>query len=96
MTEERKVRHLDLFSGIGGFALAATWVWGERHEMAAFCEIDPFAQSVLQKLWPSVPIVADVREMDGARYAWATESEERLREKAIMKRISSPPEILIL
>lgn len=24
-------RHLDLFSGIGGFALAASWVWGEQH-----------------------------------------------------------------
>jgi len=36
--------HVDLFSGIGGFALAAQWA-GFR--TVAFCEIDPFCQEVL-------------------------------------------------
>ncbi len=38
--------HIDLFSGIGGFALAARWS-GIR--TVAFCEIDPFCQKVLRK-----------------------------------------------
>jgi len=56
------VKHLDLFSGIGGFALAARWVgW----ETVGFCEIDPYCQQVLRKHWPDVPIYEDVRELDG-------------------------------
>ena len=56
------MRMLDLFSGIGGFALAASWVWGDELDIAAFCEIDPFCQKVLQKHWPDVPIIEDIRE----------------------------------
>jgi site-specific DNA-cytosine methylase len=36
------MRHVDLFSGIGGFSLAASWVWGEEHEIVCFVEIDKF------------------------------------------------------
>lgn len=55
------MKHLDLFSGIGGFALAARWVgW----ETIGFCEIDPYCQRVLRKHWPGVPIYEDVRELD--------------------------------
>lgn len=38
--------HIDLFSGIGGFSLAAKWA-GFR--TIAFCEIDPFCQEVLKE-----------------------------------------------
>lgn len=56
------MRHLDLFSGIGGFALAARWCgW----ETVAFCEIEPYCQKVLRKHWPDVPIYPDVRELHG-------------------------------
>jgi DNA (cytosine-5)-methyltransferase 1 len=58
------VRHLDLFSGIGGFALAASWVWPD-HEIVAFCEKDEFCQKVLGKHWPDVPVIADIRDMKG-------------------------------
>ena len=34
------MRHLDLFSGIGGFALAARNVWGADYENVGFCEIN--------------------------------------------------------
>ena len=52
------MRHLDLFSGIGGFALAARKVgW----QTVGFCEIDPYCQKVLAKHWPGVPIYEDVR-----------------------------------
>jgi DNA (cytosine-5)-methyltransferase 1 len=51
---------LDLFSGIGGFSLGL-----ERAGMktVAFCEIDPAAQAVLRKHWPSVPIFSDVTKL---------------------------------
>lgn len=61
--------HLDLFSGIGGFALAA-----KRHGMktVAFCEIDPWARRVLNKNFPSVPIHEDVRQLSGKQYEGIT------------------------
>ena len=34
------MRMLDLFSGIGGFSLAATWAWKEELEIVGFVEID--------------------------------------------------------
>jgi DNA (cytosine-5)-methyltransferase 1 len=54
---------LDLFSGIGGFSLAASWVWDDELEIVAFCEIDKFCQKVLKKHWPDVPIIEDIREV---------------------------------
>ena len=55
---------LDLFAGIGGFTLGL-----ERagFETAAFCEIDPYAQKVLRKNWPGVPIYDDVRDITAER-----------------------------
>ena len=43
--------HVDLFSGIGGFALAAGWA-GFR--TVAFCEIEPFCQEVLRARFGAV------------------------------------------
>lgn len=43
--------HVDLFSGIGGFTLAAGWA-GFR--TVAFCEIDPFCQEVLKERFGAV------------------------------------------
>lgn len=63
------VTHLDLFSGIGGFALAASWVWGSAHRLAAFCEIDPDPQENLRKNWIGVPIHNDIHSLDGRHYA---------------------------
>ena len=64
------MKHLDLFSGIGGFALAARWVgW----ETVGFCEIDPYCQKVLRKHWPDVPIHEDIRELDGQNYKGAVD-----------------------
>lgn len=54
----------DLFSGIGGFSLAAHWMgW----ETAWFSEIDPFASRVLAKHWPAVPNLGDITRID-----WST------------------------
>ena len=56
---------LDLFSGIGGFSLAAQWVWGDDLEIIGFCEIEKYAQRVLQKNFPGVPIYEDITKLDG-------------------------------
>ena len=55
---------LDLFSGIGGFALGLE---AAGFETVAFCEIDPYAQKVLKKKWPGVPIYEDVRRITADR-----------------------------
>jgi len=57
---------LDLFAGIGGFTLGL-----ERagFETVAFCEIEPYAQKVLAKNWPEVPIYDDVRTITAERLA---------------------------
>jgi len=57
------MRHLDLFTGIGGFALAAQTVWGKDYEPIVFCEIDKFCQKVLRKHWPNVEIINDVKNI---------------------------------
>ena len=58
-------KHLDLFSGIGGFALAARWA---GIETIGFCEIDKYAQKVLEKNFPGVPIYEDVTKLDGSEF----------------------------
>src|SRR3954468_25090950 len=65
--EGRKLKVLDLFSGIGGFSLGLERSGG--FETVAFCEIEPFPRRVLAKHWPKVPIYEDVRELTGARLA---------------------------
>ena len=57
--------HLDLFSGIGGFALAARWA---GFETIGFCEIDKYAQKVLKKNFPGVPIYEDVTKLNGNQF----------------------------
>lgn len=59
-----KPRHLDLFSGIGGFALAAQWA---GFHTVGFSEIDPYASAVLRKHWPDVPNFGDIRKLDATR-----------------------------
>lgn len=62
------MNHLDLFSGIGGFALAARWVWGKDHKIISFVEIEGFPQKVLKKNFPGVPIHDDIKTFDGTEY----------------------------
>ena len=56
------MRHMDLFSGYGGFALAF-----QRHSFrtVSFAEIEPFACRVLAHHWPAVPNLGSVTEIDG-------------------------------
>ena len=60
-----KLKHLDLFSGIGGFSLGleATGYF----DTVAFCDYDPYCQKVLRKHWPWVTIYDDVKELNSER-----------------------------
>lgn len=62
------LRHVDLCSGIGGFALG--FQWAELSKPVLFCDIEPFCRKVLNKHWPDVPIAEDVKELanDPTRY----------------------------
>ena len=55
------MRHVDLCSGIGGFALGFQWAGLSRPVL--FCDIEPWSRKVLAKHWPDVPIAEDVREL---------------------------------
>ena len=61
----RKLRVLDLFSGIGGFSLGLEWTGG--FETVAFCEIEEFPRAILAKHWPEVPCYDDVRSLTADR-----------------------------
>jgi len=53
--------HVDLCSGIGGFALG--FEWAELSKPVLFCDIEPWSRQILAKHWPDVPIVEDVKEL---------------------------------
>jgi len=55
------LRHVDLCSGIGGFALG--FQWAELSKPVLFCDIEPWSRKVLNKHWPDVPIAEDVKEL---------------------------------
>jgi DNA (cytosine-5)-methyltransferase 1 len=56
--------HLDLFSGIGGFALAAA---SAGFQTIGFSEIEPYACKILKHHWPHVPNYGDIRNIQGVR-----------------------------
>ena len=54
---------IDLFSGIGGFALAAYWA-GLRFDKHYFSEIDNYAVQVYSKHFPDAEQLGDIRNVD--------------------------------
>ncbi len=60
------MRHGSLFSGIGGFDLAAEWMGWEN---VFHCEIDKFCQKLLQQRFPGVAMHKDIKETDFKGYA---------------------------
>lgn len=56
--------HLDLFSGIGGFAIAAQ---AAGFTTIGFSEIEPYACKILKRHWPDVPNYGDIRNIRGVQ-----------------------------
>jgi len=56
------MRHVDLCSGIGGFALGFQWA-GLSPQPQLFCDIEPWCRKILQQHWPNVPVASDVKEL---------------------------------
>lgn len=55
------MNHLSLFSGIGGFDLAAEWMgWNN----IAHCEWNPFGQRILKYYWPNAISYHDITKTD--------------------------------
>lgn len=59
------LNHGSLFTGIGGFDLAAQWA-GITNIFQV--EIDPFCLKVLEKNFPSVKRYKDIKDFDGTKY----------------------------
>jgi len=53
---------LDLFSGIGGFTLAARHVWGDELETVQFVEQNKQCQKILRRHFPNVQITETIQE----------------------------------
>jgi DNA (cytosine-5)-methyltransferase 1 len=53
--------HVDLFTGIGGFALAAK---ANGIKTVSMCEIDPRCRAFLKKRWKGIPVHDDIRTFD--------------------------------
>jgi len=60
------VKHGSLFSGIGGFDLAASWLnWENVFQV----EIDDYCQKVLAKNFPNVKRYRDIKEFKGRKHS---------------------------
>ena len=58
--------HGSLFSGIGGFDLAAEWMgWENKFH----CEWNEFGQRVLKHYWPQAELFTDITKSDFTKYA---------------------------
>ena len=57
------MRILDLFSGIGGFSLAAKEGWGDDAKIVGHCDIDDYCEQVLAKHFPNTPYFNDVQKL---------------------------------
>jgi DNA (cytosine-5)-methyltransferase 1 len=60
------MKHGSLFSGIGGFDLAAEWMGWEN---VFHCEWNPFGQRVLKHYWPNAELFTDITKSNFTKYA---------------------------
>jgi site-specific DNA-cytosine methylase len=68
MSHDGQREHIDLFTGIGGFSLAAA---ANGIKTVAMCEIDARCRTFLGKAWPRVEFHEDIRTFDASKYRGA-------------------------
>lgn len=68
--ELKKFTHGSLFSGIGGFDLAAQWMGWEN---LFHCEYNPFGQKILQYYWPGATSYHDIKKSDFKKFRGAVD-----------------------
>lgn len=71
------MKHLDLFSGIGGFALAIEMAFPDEEIQHIFCDNEPFSQAILKKHWPNSLIYDDIKTLTADRIIADTECGRR-------------------
>jgi DNA (cytosine-5)-methyltransferase 1 len=59
------MKHISVFTGIGGFDLAAEWAGFEN---IAHCEVEEDKREVLKKRFPNSKSYGDIKEFDGRKY----------------------------
>jgi DNA (cytosine-5)-methyltransferase 1 len=59
------MKHGSLFSGIGGFDLAAEWMGWEN---VFHCELNPFGHKVLKHYWPNAESFNDITKTDFTKF----------------------------
>lgn len=64
------MKHGSLFSGIGGFDLAAQWAGWENVFQV---EIDTWCQKILKKNFPNAQLYSDIRNFDGTAWCGAVD-----------------------
>lgn len=61
MEKEHEIIHASLFTGMGGFDLAAEWMgWTNAFN----CEIDQFCRRILNYYWPNIESYEDIKQTD--------------------------------
>ncbi|MFA5961972.1 MAG: DNA (cytosine-5-)-methyltransferase [Parcubacteria group bacterium] len=75
------MRHLDLFSGIGGFALAVEEIWPNAEHI--FCDNDRYCQKLLKLRFPNSKIYGDIKEIKSIADAnWNGLQKQRKKQQA--------------
>lgn len=92
----RKLKHLDLFSGIMGFSLGLEATG--KYKTVGFCEIEPFCQALIKEKKPSIPIWRDIVKLNDylerALISLPADSRARTsarRAKALGYNLTNPP-----
>ncbi len=89
------MNHIDLFSGIGGFAYAAREVWGDDYNNILFCDNNKFCQEVIKKNFGKDSVIYDdIREVTADSHRIRLQ-ESRAKQQAggnrqLLKTIANP------
>ena len=61
--------HMDLCSGIFGFALAARIVFGDDHDLVVCSDVDPLSRAIQKREWPNAAYIHGLENLKGSNYA---------------------------